>query len=216
MWPLLILDGKTGQLSGSGTSILANLCDTKLPLNVNDSDLDPSMKEVPVEHTGPTEMVFCLVRYHVGEFLSRSKATSTFDGAWSKLSNGAKTLTENDKVIDDFEGLLERKFLRHCDPSIPLAFISAIMVRLTICKMRLTAHHPRQYPDKGASLTQKERDNIFSISLKMIEHENLFLSTNSTKRFLWHAKCQFQLDAFIYAVTELLHRRVTGELAERA
>ena len=215
-WPILILDSKAGWLSGSGTSVLANLCDTKLPLNVNDSDLNPSMKEIPIEHTGPTEMVFCLIRCHVGEFLMQSKSTSAFDAGWGKLSSDAWSLAEKDRAIDEFEGLLERKFLRYCDPSIPLVFISAIIARSTICRMRLVAHHPRQYPDKGASLTQKERDIIFSISLKMIEYDNLFLSTDSTKRFLWHAKTHFQLDAFVYAVTELLHRRVAGELAERA
>ena len=40
-----------------------------MPLDVNDGDLYPDMKEPPMEHTGVTEMVFCLTRCEIAEFI---------------------------------------------------------------------------------------------------------------------------------------------------
>lgn len=214
-WQIVLLDSRTAELSGSGTSVLAHLWDTKLPLNVNDCDLNSDIRQLPVEHTGITEMVFCLLRYEFGEFLRHSSSTSAFDGSWQKLSSTAVPLADKDRAIDELERLLKHKFLRYCNPLIPLHFLSATVARSAICKMRLVAHHPRQYPDRGARMPQKEKDMLFSNSLKMIEYDNLVQSTESTQRFLWHVNVHFQLDAFVYMLGELRHR-TAGDLADRA
>ena len=214
-WQIVLLDSRIAELSGLGTSILAHLWDTKLPSNVNDSDLSPDMTALPTEHTGITEMVFCLIRYSVGEFLRHSSTTSAFDGSWQKLSNSARSLTDKDKAIDELENLIEHKYLKYCDPLNPLHFLSAIMARSAICKMRLVAHHPRKYQDRGAQLPQQEKDMLFNNSLKMIEYDNLVQSTQSTQKFLWHVNVHLQLDACVYMLSELRHR-TTGERVERA
>ncbi|KAI9877354.1 MAG: hypothetical protein M1830_004160 [Pleopsidium flavum] len=212
-WQIVLLDSRTAKLSGPGTSVLANLWDTKLPLNVNDSDLNPVMKELPVEHTGITEMVFCLLRYEVGEFFRHSNSKDAFDGSWQKLSNTAVPPADKDRAIDELERLLENKFLRYCDPLIPLHFISAIVARSAIRKMRFVAHHPRRYADQGAP--QKEKNMIFSNSLKMIEYDNLVQSTKRTQKFLWHVNVHFEMDAFVYMLSEL-RLRTAGDLEDRA
>src|SRR5271154_815004 len=53
-WQIVLLDGRTTELSGFGRSISAPLYDTKMPLNINDSDLDPSITSLPQERAGAT------------------------------------------------------------------------------------------------------------------------------------------------------------------
>jgi len=213
-WQVLILDYRSAQLSGSKIEINVEIFPTKRPLNVNDSDLSPSMKEPPIEHPGITDMLFCSIRYEIGEFMRQSKPLKLFDGAGQRAA-AAVSLMEKDKAINEFEDMLEQKYLRYTDPSIPLHFLSAGLARSAVCQMRLLAHHPRQYPDKGASLPQSEKDMLFSTSLKMVEYDNMGPATNSMRGYLWHMKVFQQLDAFIYLLGEL-RNRVKGEEVDRA
>jgi hypothetical protein len=215
-WQIVLLDSRSAQLAGTGISVTNTAWDSKLPSNVNDSDLNPEMREMPLEHTGITEMVFCLVRYQFGNFLRGGITNGTgFDGNWARLSSNSVPLAEKDQLLDELESTLETKFLRYCDPLIPLHMLSATVARTAICKMRLVAHHPRQYPDNGASMPQEEKDMLFATSLKMIEYENLGQSMKSMKRFLWHINNYFQLDAFVYLLSEL-RRRTEGPMVDRA
>lgn len=81
--------------------------------------------------------------------------------------------------------------------------------------MRIVAHHPRQYADKGASLPQAEKDMLFSMSLKMIEYDNLGQTTKSIRGYLWHINVYLQVESFIYLLGELRHR-LEGEEVDRA
>lgn len=213
-WQILILDFRSAQLSGSRIEPDVQLFETKRPLNVNDSDLSPSMKEPPVEHPGITDMLFCSIRYEIGEFMRQKRALKLFDGTRQR-GNAVVSVAEKDKAIDEFENMLEQKYLRYTDPSIPLHFISAGLARGAVCHMRVLAHHPRQYPDKGASLPQAEKDVLFSTSLKMVEYDNLGPSTNMIRGYLWYMKAHLQLEAFIYLLSEL-RNRTEGNEVDRA
>lgn len=213
-WQILILDFRSAQLSGTMVESNYNLFETKRPLNVNDSDLSPSMKEPPLEHPGVTDMLFCSIRYEVGDFWRRYRHLRLFGGgALQKVASAS--LAEKDKAIDEFEDLLEQRYLRYVDPSIPLHLLSSALAKGAVCQMRLVAHHPRQYLDKGASLPQAEKDTLFSTSLKMVEYDNLGHATESIRGYLWHVNVYLQLEAFIYLLSELRYR-VEGEEVDRA
>jgi hypothetical protein len=77
------------------------------------------------------------------------------------------------------------------------------------------AHHPRQYPDKGATMSQREKDMLFTESLKEMEYDSLGYTSKAIRGYLWHITSHFQLDAFIYLLSELRYR-TTGDLVERA
>lgn len=214
-WQIVILDCRTAELAGTGVSVMANLWDTRIPLNINDSDLSPDMQQLPKEHAGPTEMMHCLLRYSIGQVLRSPGSFNAFDGAWQRLSSSTVPLAEKDGAIDELENLIQDKFLKYCDPTIPLHLMTSMLGRAAIASMRLVAHHPRQYPDKGAHLSQDEKEKLFAISLKVIEIDNLAHSTKSLHRFLWHGRAYFQWHAFIYLMSELCVRTL-GEQVEKA
>ncbi|MCJ1471357.1 hypothetical protein MMC07_010005 [Pseudocyphellaria aurata] len=214
-WQIILLDGRSAELSGSGMSLLTPDWDTKPPLNVNDSDLNPNMREMPVVHSGLTEMAFCLLRYEVGTFLRSSNSTSTFDDSFQRPSSAAVSISKKDKAIEDLEQLLEQKYLKFCDPSIPLHFLCVSFARSTMCMMRLQAHHPRYRSDGGASMPQNEKDVLFFESVKILELDNLNHSTQIARRFLWHTKSYFQWYALIYVLGELCFR-IAGDEVDRA
>ncbi|KAB8300474.1 hypothetical protein EYC80_000643 [Monilinia laxa] len=218
-WQIVFLDGFAAKLCGAGYPAWLAKFDTKLPLNVSDSDLTPDMIEPPPERAGATEMLFCCIRYEVSQAIRKANRFGDgyreAHGGPSHIPPGSNVIAEKDKTIDELEARLQDKYLKYCDPSIPLHLLSIYFAKLVICTMRLMAHHPRQYPDKGASMPQKERDMIFNESLKMLEYDGLGHSEKLVQRYLWHIHVHFQLDAFIYLLSEL-RRRERGDLVDKA
>ena len=192
-WRLLALDGQTAELCGAGLSIAFPQYDCKRPLNVNDSDLSPNMSALPSEHDGPTEMIFCGFRYEIGLFLRNAKVSGLCDRA----------MEEKKKQLDELRAFVERKYLRFCDPSVPLHLFARLMGEATIMALRLVAPYPRRYPQGLVEMTAKERDEVFWVSMDVLGLYNLSQRTESIRRFLWNVNVQFQWHAFIILAHEL-------------
>jgi hypothetical protein len=214
-WQVVFLDGQASKLAGAGFPAGLADFDVKLPLNVSDSDLSPNMKEPPTEKEGATEMLFCSLRYEVAKCLRDSGTFTKKGGAQCHIATGPELIAEKDKAIDELEARFQQKFVRYCDPSIPLHLLTIYVSKSVICTMRLMAHHPRQYPDKGAGMPQGEKDMLLGESLKELEISAFGQQEKAVRGYLWHIHVHFQLDAFIYVLSELRYRS-SGDQVERA
>lgn len=198
-WRLLALDGQTAELCGAGLSVAFPRYDCKRPLNVNDSDLSPNMSALPSEHDGPTEMIFCGFRYEIGLFLRNVKENSK----WMGIGLSETAVEERTAQLDELQALIERKYLKFCDPSVPLHLFARLMGDATILALRLVAPYPRKYPQGLTEMPPKERDEVFWISMHVLGFYNLSQRTESIRRFLWNVNVQFQWHAFIILAHEL-------------
>ncbi|EPE29783.1 Zn2/Cys6 DNA-binding protein [Glarea lozoyensis ATCC 20868] len=215
-WTIIFLDGHASKLAGAGfPSWLINF-DTKIPLNLSDSDLNPEMKILPEEKVGATEMMFSCMRYEVAAAIRRAGAFAT-DGIGTVFDkhSDASLIGKKDAAIDELDKTFKEKYLKYCDPSIPLHIVIKHMASSVIASMRLMAHHPRQYPDKGASMPQSERDMLFQLSITELEIDNLGYTIKAIRGFVWQISQYFQEDGFIFLLGEL-RVRLTGEDVDRA
>ena len=212
-WQIVLLDGRTTELSGFGKSISAPLYDAKMPLNINDSDLDPSMTSLPQERVGATEMMYCCICYEVGNFFRETRAHLAFQVDWNDI-NTPQILAKRDAAIDELEQRLEDKFLRYCDPLIPLHQLCSILGRAAIATIRVMVHHPSQYKDKGVSLPQSERDMLFKYSLKILEYENMAHTTKRLRKYIWSIQNHFAWHPVICLLGELRRRKTGGDAEE--
>ncbi|MCJ1432574.1 hypothetical protein MMC27_001931 [Xylographa pallens] len=210
-WQIALIDGRSAQVAGQGASAISYGWNLELPSNVNDSDLEPNMQKQPVESTGATEMIFCLVRYSVGQYFERARIMTVF----GQNPSDEAPILDNDKQIDDLQSLLENKYIRYCDPVIPLHLLAASLARSSVYSMRAMARHPRQQPDGGIHMSREEKDELFNNCLKLIEYANLAYSVESMRRYLWHIGTHFQWHAFIYILGELQFRKA-GEQTDQA
>jgi hypothetical protein len=214
-WQIVRLDSHCAQKCR--VDVLANPehWQSTLPLNVNDSDLTPDMLVEPRGHVGSTEMTFRLMMYDIGKFIRHSTAMAPFGGSWQKLSSLSIPMSDKDHVIDELEEMIESKYLRYCDPVIPLHILARSIARILVSRMRLTTRHPRRFPDRGASMPEEEKQKIFEICLAMIEQDNLLHSLDCIRGFLWFIESEFQVDAFVYLLSEL-RRRDSEPITEKA
>lgn len=214
-WKLMVTDATIGHMAGC-ESFAIHAADTKTPSNVDDSALDPDMKELPVESSGATEMIFCLMCYDLGLWLFKHAEikTSTFDGYWESLNSVSIALEKKDRMIDELEHIFETRYINYCDSSIPLHLMTRVVARSAVALTRLRAHHPRRYQEKGQEMPQSERNLLFGYCKNIVEYASLLFSTDKTLKFMWHTDFHFPWESIIVMISELRERAVGEQVEE--
>ena len=142
-----------------------------MPLNVDDSDLSPDMTDFPEEKEGATEMIFCLVRYELGNYFRSAKLLEYPDmvnDPWKKLSSKYVPLQDREKAVEELQRRFEQKYLRYCDPLNRLHFLVSVVARSILAMLYMITHHPKNLPDKGASMTEEDKSALSEKALKII------------------------------------------------
>ncbi|KAL7814922.1 hypothetical protein V8C44DRAFT_363320 [Trichoderma aethiopicum] len=202
-------------------STIDDLDDARLPINVNDADLHPRMEKPPaVQHTAATEMVYCLMKYDLWNFVRKS---SSFSGdlnpreraAQLITSTSAESMAKKRSVLGEVDRMLREKYLVHLDQSIPLHQLSAALAGLTIHNQRFLMFHPRHQPEGGRYMSQADQDLVFESSVRLLELNRHVRSTSFSINLVDHMACRTQSDALVYMVSEL-RQRMSGALVETA
>ncbi|KAJ4317372.1 hypothetical protein N0V94_004975 [Neodidymelliopsis sp. IMI 364377] len=213
-WQIVMLEGFSQKLAGTGTGTNASalMGDVKMPANLNDSDLFPGMKELPKESDRATEMMFFLIRCHVGNFFKRFESPKiVFDGVWSKLTTSSIDIGTKEKAIKELEHTFEERFLRYCDPSIAWHLMCAHLAKAIIFMMRFMA---RGAEHQGKMETQADKDLLFTLSLQVCSSQNLAYTMREMQGFMWHVNMHFQWKAFVYVLSELRYRTAGPEVEQ--
>lgn len=229
-WTLVGYDRRIGEMSGSTVSALSSGGNCRMPLNVNDSDLHSDGKEMPVSHSGPTEMLFALTRIEIAMAVASNsnrdslkvgfpgKASGTLQGTSVRASAPTIRIAGQDSpayTLDGFCAHMEGTYLIHCDVQIPLHFFTLTMTRQTMCKMRIIAFLVRMHSAEAMPLKELERESLFLQATQMIEYDNVVQSSESLQSFRWYAMHHFPFPAYMFLVREL-RERVSGPMVERA
>lgn len=226
-WTIVGYDRRIGEMTGSTVTALSTGGDTKIPLNVNDSDLHIDGKESPTPHTGPTEMLFALTRTELAMAVASDSNRDSH-----KLSNSDKSppaasysqpgptirLVGQDSpayTLDGYCAHVEGTYLSHCDPKIPFHFFTLTMTRQALCKMRVINFLVRMHDAEHMPLKEVERDSLFLQAIQMIEYDNVVQSSESLRPYKWYSMHHFPFPAYMFLVQEL-RSRITGPMVERA
>ena len=210
-WQLKIFDGDSAELSGAGKFTISDV-DPKtpqLPANVNDNELYPAMTSIPVNAGRATDMIFCALRYELRSYWTSSARSKTLRiTETSSLQNmygttdRAGAMSQRDEAIDEFERVLEDKYVRYCDPSIPVQLMATVAARAAVSTSRLIAHHPRTW-SRQEDIPESERQYVWSLSLKGLRQYNMIHSNPDLQRFAWHAVFYFRWQPFIHVLDTL-------------
>lgn len=150
------------------------------------------MTKSPTEHNRcATDMVFCAMRYETSTLYSLPQNSN---------------MSGKDDAIRELEDRLQEKFLQYCDPAVPLHLLAIHLGRCIVCQLYISVHHPRQYSDKGASLSHEETEMLFAMNLEVLERTNIVHTTECLQGYLWHMRDLFPFEAFIYVLMEMPNR----------
>jgi hypothetical protein len=207
-WLLKTHDHRTAELCGLSKfrDLDMGPDSTKWPSNINDDQLYPRMTSFPVESKTLSDSAFIALRYElvsfaadrVAKFRQQGKNSSQWDRDLASDGDKAKT----DDSLEELEGHLGMKYLRHCDPSQPLHLLTMLMARAAINTIRFLTHHPRRW----ASIQQtpsSERQWVWDISINLLEQYSMLHSNPLLKRFAWHVAYVMQWHVFIHVLDTL-------------
>ena len=214
-WQICSLDVRTSEDHGCDPAINEQAFDTKFPLNINDRDISPSMKDPPEAHEGATEMTFDLIRYSVSTTVRRLSYAPVGPGPCRTKSN-TLTLEDKERMIEELHQHLERKYLQYCDTNtVPLHWVAATVARLIMAKMWLVVHHPFHRSDVGAGLPQETKDRLFDTSIEVMEFSRLLETESTTLRWGWLFRTYVQWHALAFVLSQLCTRTL-GPDVDRA
>ncbi len=106
------------------------------------------MKEFPEERQGFTDMSFGLLRFEVANIFRRILYIPPGPNMCNQFFAGL-SIPDKEKWIIDAHQKMEDKYLKNCDLSQPLQWVTATISRLIMSKMWLILYHPHQRKDGG-------------------------------------------------------------------
>lgn len=173
---LLLVDGMATRMVGCGSGLQHNFWESKIPSSIDDDQIWPEMTVEPVPKSAATDMIFCLIRSDIHEALSKMHSGA----ASGEYPDNVPAMDAN---IDAAEAKLEEKYVRYCDATNPLHFLSMCMVRAAITYLRLRARLPSVH---GQNVSQDLKKELFKLSMKLLETDSAACAHHGLARFRWH------------------------------
>ncbi|KAI0129379.1 fungal-specific transcription factor domain-containing protein [Hypoxylon sp. NC0597] len=216
-WRILLLDAMYALMSGLGHSLLPRSWDTKPPLNINDSDLYPTMTTIQPKDS-PTDMIFCLI---CCEITSIMVDTPELHLVILQNEMGSET-PEPDKIerasrrIDELDKRMTDVLEKYSDLSMgPIHVLATETKSIMIAKLRELICPMVNQPEWGTEVLNP-KDHLFKMSLTAGEQNLRMYQLPQTKGFfLWYMMSHFQIEVFMYMLGQLSWR-TSGQLVERA
>ena len=205
-WALVVFDHRMCEMSDHQASMLIPTWDCKTPLNVNDSDLRPDMKHAPTSYPTATESLYAVVCSELADHLRHCDFHLDFSNP--SLKTVARALrgdsqSENDS-LSALGKRIEEKYLRFCNPEIPLHFMTTWWARGVLAKNQLIGYWSRF---ANSSMPQDSlRDNAVDHALRWIECDTQLKTSSLTQGFLWLIHFYFPFPSAVYVVQELRRR----------
>ncbi len=209
-WSLILFDTRISEIANSKTTTLDPTWDCKIPLNVNDSDLRPEMKEPPAIQGTSTEALFAVVRSELGDFIRHTLFHLDFTSPHLKplAKHFRNTPAPEGSELVKLEEMIEDQYLKSCDQENPIHFMTIWITRVYLAKCRLLEHHSR-YSSSSTRRTEAQRDTATSYALRMLECDTKIMTSPLTKGFLWLNHVYFPFPAYIQIVQDLRRRPIS-------
>lgn len=197
------------------TTNLTPTWDCKIPLNVNDFELRPEMKNPPTTHDNPTEALFAVVRSELADLTRHSAFHINFiSPSLNAIAKPRHGPAPDGDELTLLERTIEDKYLNSCDPENPLHFMTIWTTRAHLARNRLLEHYSR-FSTSSIPQTDAQRSAAVSHALGMLECETKLRTSPLIKGFLWHV--DFNVPALAYVhILNGLEKRPDDDHADKA
>lgn len=216
-WVLALYDTRIGELADYKNTGLSPTWDCKPPLNVNDSELWPDMKELPAvpaddhhRQSKPSEALFAVVRASMMDMVRRTSSYIGFyfsaDPAFGGLANKLE--------LSELQAMIEDRLLKGCDPENPEHCMATWMSRTGFARFHLMEHYARQ-GRSSLNPIEAQRDASISYALSYLENDTKMSGNMQLRRYDWYHRLHFPLPGYIHILYDL-RMRPLGAHADRA
>ncbi|KAF7587653.1 hypothetical protein BBP40_006909 [Aspergillus hancockii] len=198
-WSIFLLDVQTSEYHTIPSQIYEANYNTKLPLNINDADLSPESTEAPEERDNFTEMTFCI---------ARCEMTATHCQIFS--SGSSLPFEKQLRALEHLHTRPEERYLRFCDVSVPIQWVTATIIRLAMARLWLVAHLPQMSTGELIPGTPGY-ERLFQTAIEVVEFAYLLEVDERTARWSWLFEAYMQWHAVAFVLSELCTRPQSPE-----
>lgn len=188
-WQLLTLVDHSDDFGVEG--IAPSVCtDEKLPLNVNDCELEFAGAAAGEEHGGVTESSFCLMQYETTKTFNRIRSERSLTPAGRNL-----VADRAENRLHATRDAIEAKYFRYSSGESPISRFTAHIIAIILAKRRLLLHISPPYNQHSHSPPPRTCDLLFLLGIHMLELSRTVQKARCFERWRWLGASYFQWSA---------------------
>ncbi|RAK84427.1 C6 transcription factor [Aspergillus costaricaensis CBS 115574] len=206
-WAFYLLDCQSSEFSAVGTQIKEGTYDTRLPLNIHDSDISLESRSFPDERSIFTDMTFCLIRCEM-TVLNRQLHLDLRSSSGGHVEESSLNTLRRLHGLKQIHSRLRRRYLDYCDVSIPFQWVTVTVIRLALARSWLIAHL-----SEGMSAAEQilvlsngealKRERLFVTAIEVLEFAYLLETDPRTKQWSWLFEGYPQLHAAVFVLRQI-------------
>lgn len=213
------LDLRASEDQGTDVTIARSSYDTRLPLNINDADINVDTKETPPERPGIADATVAILMYKIGDLSRRMVSPGT-------------TLQEQDALLHEMSVLFDRGYLQYTtEPGNMAAWVGTTCLRLVVAKMTLLVYLPSLFGTNAASssspssslpgsdnnrrVSDGTRNKLLVAAIEVAEYNHALNSEEGCRQWRWIYQTYTHWYAIVYLLIEII-RRPLSPIVERA
>lgn len=207
-WVLCMLDVRASEDQGTDYTITSASFDTKIPLNLNDDDLDPESKHMPQEHDGLSDMSVARVTFGICYVTRQMMAHGFKDKAPSPEEQGTR--------LNEMYRVVERDYLRYSTESGNVTYWAIVIVtRLVMAKMSLLVYLPLLFSTSKEDFSEEMRMQLLVASIEVAEYNHALNNEQACRQWRWAFQTYTHWYSIVYIMIEV-SRRPWSPISERA
>ncbi|KAJ5355178.1 uncharacterized protein N7496_012390 [Penicillium cataractarum] len=197
-WQLWYLDHRAAKDLGQRNG-LENLHTFELPLNVNDSDLDPSSSHLATSRNGWSEQTFALVRYRIAQT--------------RQMLSEDNVMTRKQEIIRACEQQLHDHHLQFCtDQQSTIQWLTRHVAHVLVMEMWFELYSADTIDISSVGLAddgqheQGFRDFLFLNAIDIVDTTTRLEWETQSRQWAWLLKGYQQFHPLVFLLNELQYR----------
>lgn len=212
-WALALYDSRMSEKADHKDSKLNPTWDCRTPVNCNDSDLWPDMKEPPTPSKGATEATFVVLRSELADHMRNSQWHLDFTNP--RLKPLARDLP-GDGDLQALYRRVNQDYLRHCNADNRLHFFILNFTNSYLQRAKLFEHFAGILNRRdGQPLSEADSDKGLQLALDYLDCDTLLIASPHCRGYLWYLQSYFPFPAYMHTIQDM-RRRPLGQLVGRA
>jgi hypothetical protein len=207
-WAVCMLDVRASEDQGTDLTITSGSFDTKIPLNINDVDIDPESKQMPTERDGVTDMSFARISIGLCDITRQMMAPGVRDGVAG--------LEDQSRQLNEIYQTFEQGYFRYTTESGSIAYwVGVTIARLVMAKMTLIVFLPVLFSSPSEHISDEIRTKFLVSAIEVAEYNHALNAEQACRQWRWIYQTYTHWHAIVYLMIEI-SRRPWSPIVERA
>ena len=204
-WTLCMLDLRASEDQGTDLTITSGSFDTKLPLNINDVDINPESEQMPTERDGLTDMSYACINFETGDIMMQMMVPGVRDD-----------VKNQSHLLNKLRHKFEQGYFQYTTKSGNIAYWVAVTIaRLVTAKMTLIIFLPMLFSSPSEHVSDETRTKMLVSAIEVAEYNHELNAEQACRQWRWIYQTYTHWHAIVYLLIEI-SRRPWSPIVERA